>query len=69
MALAGAPEIDDRKQDGSQLDVEALLRQAMGGDAGDGRFGTKAGSAAPNAPVTASPRTDSSFSVPSAGTT
>jgi hypothetical protein len=29
-AFAGPPEIDDRKQDGSQLDVDALLRQAMG---------------------------------------
>jgi len=69
MALAGAPETDDRKQDGSQLDVDALLRQAMGGGAGDGRFGIKTGSAAPNALATGSPRTDSSFSVPSAGTT
>ncbi len=28
-AFAGPPETDDRKQDGSQLDVEALLRSAM----------------------------------------
>jgi hypothetical protein len=58
-AFAGPPETDDRKQDGSQLDVEALLRQAMGGGAGDGRFGVRGPSA----------NADTSFSVPSAGTT
>jgi hypothetical protein len=34
-AFAGPPETDDRKQDGSQLDVEALLRRAMLGRSGD----------------------------------
>src|SRR5260370_9396778 len=53
-AFAGPPEIDDRKQDGSELNVEDLVRQALSGGQ---RFGMGSGNVA-----------DNSFLVPTAGT-